>query len=155
MSKLISEIFFNLTHKHFSYSPTLNEIFNKNVKVSYSYAKNIDQYISQHNCSILNKDLNNLQNSNIPATNECNCQKNKPYPLNGRCMTKSLVYKAEIKYDDEVKFYVCSRENRWNSYFYHHQITLGKIKYRNSTALSKFFWKVKARIKIQLSPGNP
>lgn len=38
-------------------------------------------------------------------------------------MTKSLVYKAEIKYD-KVKFYVGSTENHWKSCFSYHQMTL-------------------------------
>lgn len=59
-------------------------------------------------------------------------------------MTKCIIYRANIKYGGEVKFYLGSTENHWKSCFDHHQMTLGNIKYSNSTAFCKLFWKIKS-----------
>lgn len=44
-------------------------------------------------------------------------------------------------------FSVGSTGSKWKSRFYHHQITLDNIKYSNSTALSKFYQKLKSKNK--------
>lgn len=45
--------------------------------------------------------------------------------------------------DNDVKFYFGSTENLLKFCFYHHQMTLSNLKYKNSTALSKYFWQLK------------
>lgn len=77
--------------------------------------------------------------------------KRKPCPLNGRYITKSLLYKAEIKYSDEFKFYVAFTENHLKSLFFHYQMALDKIKYSNSVARSDFLWKLKCENKKKIT----
>lgn len=109
ISKLISrEFFLNLIHNHSKHSPKLKNIFNKNnVKASYSCAKNINQYISVHSTLPTYK----RKKKTLPQVKNATAEKNKPRPLSGKCMNKTLVYIANIQYEDQIKCYVCSTEN--------------------------------------------
>lgn len=82
----------------------LYKIFDKNnIKISYSFTKNLEQYIAQHNNITLNTYLNNV-NSNITTDKKCNCRKNSTFPLNHKCMNKGIIYKTSIKHNGETKF---------------------------------------------------
>ena len=51
----IGRYFFNLIDKHFLQDRKFLKIFNRNIKVSYSYMPNIKSEINSHNRKILNK----------------------------------------------------------------------------------------------------
>ena len=50
--------------------------------------ENIKSTISNHNHELLSNDL--------PASAQCNCKNEKECPLDGKCLVKNIVYKAEI-----------------------------------------------------------
>ena len=52
---------------------------------------NIQAEIHKHNKNILKKDK-----KNHPDTQICNCTSKKQCPLNGHCLTESIVYQANI-----------------------------------------------------------
>ena len=63
---------------------------------------NVKTIISNHNRHLLEK-------RNEPSTDKnCNCRARDECPLNGKCLTKSIVYKAEITATDvgETKEYI-------------------------------------------------
>ena len=99
----IARNFLHLIDKHFPKSSRLHKIFNRNtVKVSYSCMPNVKTIISNHNRHLLEK-------RNEPSTDKnCNCRARDECPLNGKCLTKSIVYKAEITATDigETKEYI-------------------------------------------------
>ena len=98
--------FLNLINKHFPASNPLHKIFKRNnVKVSYSCMKNIKFTISNHNHKLLS--------NGSPPPDPCNCQSVKECPLDGKCLAKSVVYKAEIKSDNNetVKTYIGMTSN--------------------------------------------
>ena len=119
----------NFTHK----------IFNKNnVKISYSCTRNISSIISGHNKSILRK-----QTTEVPK--ECNCQSREQCPMDNKCLTKNIVYEAEIKShpDGEIKNYrgLCSTTFK-DRYGVHMQGVRNK-KYSKGCELTKYVWELK------------
>lgn len=132
-----------LIHKHFSHDTLFKKIFNKNnIMVSYSWTRNIDQYIAQHNNVTLNKYLSNTNNNSSCDDQQCNCCKSSVCPMNGKCMYKEVI-KVCIRHNDQIKSYFGSTANNWKKRFCHHKMTLNNKKYTNATALSKFYWGIK------------
>ena len=88
--------FLNLIDKHFPASNPLHKIFNRNsVKVSNSCMDNCKSVISKHNFGTL------LKNKSVVVAStkdNCNCIESTECPLNNNCLTKSVVYKAEVIY---------------------------------------------------------
>ena len=85
----VGKRFLKLLDDHFPKNHKLHKIFNrKNVKVSYGCVDNIAQIIEKHNKKVL-----------TPEKPEC--------PLDGACLTKSIVYQAEVKTGDgQTKQYI-------------------------------------------------
>ena len=89
----VGQEFLKLVDKCFPPSNPLSKIFNrKNVKVSYSTTNNMQKIISSKNAKILNTTENPLKN--------CNCRKDTPCPLQGRCLDKNVVYNATVTQQD-------------------------------------------------------
>ena len=86
----IGKTFFNLINKHFLTHHKLHKICNKfNVKLSYSCMPNMMSIINNHNRNLLHPHTND---KDLP----CNCKNLQDCPLNGKCRTKSIIYKASI-----------------------------------------------------------
>ena len=67
-----------------------HNIFNKqNVKLSCSCLPNIGSIIAQHNKQVLNR-LSSADTETPP----CNCRNTHDCPLEGKCRTKYVIYKA-------------------------------------------------------------
>ena len=81
--------------KHFPKGPSLNKIFNRNsVKVSYSCMQNMATIIKQHITTILRP--KEQANGGVNDTRTCNCRAKDACPLDGACLTESIVYKARV-----------------------------------------------------------
>ena len=96
----IGKEFLKLIRKHFPPRNELNKIFNKNtVKISYSCMRNVNSIISAHNKKVIS-----------PSTVDsgCDCTHRNACPLENKCLTPGVVYKATITNDtdEEVKCYV-------------------------------------------------
>ena len=84
----IAKNFLQLIDKHFK-EHKFSKIFNRNnIKVSYSCLPNLATTIKSHNI--------NLQKNTTPEINKCNCRAKESCPLNGNCLTKSLVYSGKV-----------------------------------------------------------
>ena len=95
MKTNVAQRFLKLLDKHFPRSSKLHKIFNRNsVKVSYSCMPNVKSVIPNHNRRILKS------NKTSPDLKTCNCRVKSACPLLGKCLTKSLVYNAEITTTD-------------------------------------------------------
>ena len=88
----IARSFLKLVDTHFPIGNKLHKIFNRNtVKVSYSCMNNVKSIITSHNTRIIRKS----QPQDISAEN-CNCRNKHTCPLQNKCMSKDIVYKATI-----------------------------------------------------------
>ena len=93
--------------------------------------------ISSHNRTILNLDVSLEYGCNCRSRNEC--------PLQNKCLTPKIVYRANVENDinDEKKFYFGVSETPFKERFRNHKKEFNYAKYRNSTELSKYIWQLK------------
>ena len=66
-------------------------------------------------------------------------------PLDGNCLTKSIVYKAEITTTDvgETKEYIGMTAGTFKARYANHKKSINSPRYSNETELSKYAWKLK------------
>ena len=81
--------------------------------------------------------------NNEQRTKNCNCRVKEDCPLQGACLTRSVVYKAKVKMDDDEKTYTGLTEGTFKQRYNNHQSTFRQRKYEKSTELSKYIWKLK------------
>ena len=85
----IGQEFLKLVDKCFPPSHPLAKIFNrKSVKISYSGTPNIQRIIAGKNAKILRNE------EHPPRT--CNCRKDTPCPMDGKCLEKNIIYQATV-----------------------------------------------------------
>ena len=88
----IARNFLCLIDKHFPPNHKLHKIFNRDtVKVSYSCMNNVKSIISKHNTRITGRSKPQCE-----VIDPCTCRDKKTCPLQEKCMTKDIVYKATI-----------------------------------------------------------
>ena len=89
----ITRLFLNMLSKHFRPGSELHKLFNKdNVKISYCTTQNIKRIIDAHNRKLLAGE----KTDDLPQ--QCNCLRSRRdnCPLQGKCLTKNLIYRADI-----------------------------------------------------------
>ena len=141
----IGATFLGLIDKHFRKSE-LKKYFNRStIKVSYSCMPNIDTVIAGHNRKLLQKHEVNQQ---VQVSRECNCRQGESKcPLEGRCLSKSVIYKAEVKSDNKTSTYIGQTSNTFKERYTNHVSSFKNEKYKESTALSKYIWDLKQQEK--------
>ena len=110
-------------------------MFNRNtIKVSYSCTPNIKTEIHKHSKNTLFK----IQQKHPDTQKQC--------PLNGQCLTESLVYQANITANIpgyKEKVYLGVSETTFKVRYGNHKKSFIKQRHKNNTELSKEYWKVK------------
>ena len=95
VSTKVGNQFLKLINKHFPRHHKFYKLFNKNnVKVSYSCMPNMKNIINTHNKKIINPPKDNIART-------CNCIRKHQCPLNEKCLTKNVIYKASITPNEE------------------------------------------------------
>ena len=138
--------FLNLVDKHFSNS-NLRKYFNRQtVKVSYSTTANMEDIISGHNKTVINK---NRQSGNLqhpPRT--CNCRKGpSTCPLSGNCLTSSTIYEAKITSENDTKRYIGLASTSFKERYSNHLKSFNNERYESNTHLSNYVWSLKRSAK--------
>ena len=122
--------FLKLINKHFPRHYKLYKLFNKNnVKVSYSCMPNIKNITNTHNKKIINPPKDNI-------TRTCNCLRKHQCPLNEKCLTNNVLYKASIPPNEEnskTKIYYGVSETAFKLRYANHKKTFNNIKYQTDT----------------------
>ena len=138
----VAKTFLGLIDKHFPAHHRLHKILNRNtVKVSYSCMQNVASYISSHNKNILK------QNDAHPRL--CNCNNRTLCPLDGKCLTPAVIYKGEIRTDDEDSYkYIGLTEPPCKGRFSDHNTSFNNRRYEFKTDLSKKVWELKDEGKV-------
>lgn len=135
----VGKTFLHLIEKHFPKTHKLHKIFNKgNVKVSYSCMENMASILKAHN--------KNITEGNTPkqlAT--CNCRNKAECPLDGKCLSHSIIYNAHITTDNNrhAKVYVGLTEKTFKQRYSNHKHSIRDRKYEHATELSKHIWTLK------------
>ena len=123
---------------HFHRRHRYRRIFNRNtIKVSYSCTKNMGSIVSAHNAKV-------LAPPPPPSAKTCNCRSSETCPLNGQCLTPSVVYKATVTSPAKpVRYYLGLSEPPFKERFYKHNFTFRRPAERGATALSAYIWSLK------------
>ena len=128
--------FLKLFNKHFSRHHKFYKLFNKNnVKLSFSCMPNMK--------NIINKRIINPPIDNIART--CNCIRKHQFPLNEKCLTNNVLYKASITPNEEnpkTKIYYGVCETTFKGRYANQKKTFNNIKYQTDTELSNEYWNI-------------
>ena len=137
----IGKRFLKAIDKHFPKGSQLHKIFNRGtVKVSYSCLPNVARIIKAHNNRVLAKG-----ESPDEPKRACNCRKPDQCPLQGNCLTTSVVYKATVKAEgnDNAKCYYGLTEDTFKARYNNHLTSFRHERHSNATELSKHIWSLK------------
>ena len=97
----IGREFLRILSKNFPLKHRHHKIFNRNtVTISYSCLPNMSSIIKSHN----NKVIANSQKTIDMAKSDgktCNCRKQAACPLEGKCLTESIIYQATLSSNNE------------------------------------------------------
>ena len=107
------------------------------VKLSYSTTKNMKRHIDAHNRKVLD------EKEEPEDVRLCNCRKKEDCPLEGKCLTKSVVYDAEVETVQTKMTYIGLTERTFKERFNQHQSDFRHEKHRHNTALSKYIHSLK------------
>ena len=137
----VGKEFLNLLKKHFPTGNRYHKLFNKNnVKVSYSCMKNINAIIQHHNSKIIAEDISQKPES------KCNCRNRNECPLEGNCLTQSIVYEAAVHTDNTPdKTYIGLTGGPFKERYANHKKSFKHSKYEKDTELSKYIWELKRK----------
>jgi hypothetical protein len=103
--------------------------------------------IKAHNKRILAEQ----NNTGLAPTRLCNCMSKARCPLEGKCLTKNVVYEAQVSTVNRTKIYIGSTGNDFKSRYYSHKSSFNH-RGNNETELSKYIWNLKdANINFDLT----
>ncbi len=99
---------------------------------------NMDQIITGHNKSSLESELT------AEPIKTCNCRVTTSCPLQGKCLTPSVIYQATVSRQDNLQeeTYIGLTEGPFKTRYYCHMNSFKNGKQRNATTLSQYIWKL-------------
>ena len=107
-------------------------VFNRNtLKISCSCMPKIGQVIKNHNKSILD------QNEPELLKKRCNCREKTACPLENKCLTEYVVYRAQVTSGNETSTYIGLTEGTFKKRYTCHKSSFSNEKLRLSSELSK------------------
>ena len=96
---------------------------------------NIEPVPSGHNKKLLSKTFKTNQDKNVK---DCNCRGGtKNCVLNGKCLSKGVVYKAEVMSTGMTTSYTGIAANSFKERYAKHKLSFTNLKYENNSNLSK------------------
>ena len=141
----IARDFLRLLDKHSPpppHSQTLHLSNRHTVRISYSCTGNMESFLDKHNKIILKKHTNRLNKDDARL---CNCRQRVNCPTDGKCLTRSVVYKAEVTSTDDktTQTYIGVTATDFKTRYRKHLKPLHNEKYKHETELSKHVWNLK------------
>ena len=134
----VGKDFFKIIDQCFPKSNPLSKRFNRHtIKLSFSCMPNMGKIVSGHNKKIL-KGVNLQQRL-------CNCRVPENCPLEGECLSKNVIYQANVKRLDtqtsETYIGLTSKtfKERWNN----HKTSFRLENHKNESKLSTYIWELK------------
>ena len=136
----VGEKFIKLLTKCFPKEHALHQILNKNtVKISYCTMPNIQNIIAAHNKNVLNKH----RKPQTENRRNCNCRNSNTCPVDGKCLTENVVYKATVTNTDtvtkqkQVETYTGLTECEFKTRYNLHKSSFNNQHKRKATTLSE------------------
>ena len=145
-TKIGGSLFFIL-NKHFPKGSELHKLFNKTtVKISYSCLPNFDAILKgMNNCKLNTAMTKNDKPANMKKICNSDGVCNRGCIAKDKCEEKSVVYKATVhmnKNGIQKRTYVGMTEGKLKDRISKHYTDFKHQRYRNSTTLSSFIWKL-------------
>ena len=98
----IGRAFLRLIDRHFGTDHSYHRIFNRStVKLSYSCMPNASSIIKASNKKILAR-----ANDSRPDTKMCSCTNKTSCPLQGKCLTRNVIYEARVSSGNRTMTYI-------------------------------------------------
>ena len=103
---------------------------------------NVKQIVSSHNKFTM-REVTKTEEPTLNNMN-CNCRNKDSCPLEGNCLTPSVVYQATVTRQDNNKeeTYVGLTENTFKTRYNGHISSFRNKKHRNATTLSQYIWEL-------------
>ena len=103
--------------------------------ICHSCMNNMESIVKQHNARILKPtDVNN-------NNTQCNCRKKAQCPLNGTCLTPSIVYQATVTPRNRMpRICIGMTEHDFKTQYRNRNLSFNNRRYSGSSTLSKFVW---------------
>ena len=121
----------------------LRKIFNRNtIKLSYSCMPNVTQILKGHNQSVLVKSAQPTREQALEKA--CNSRKKEQCPLEENCLSKGIVYQAQVTSARKTETDVVLTATEFNVRFRNHPVSFNNATYKNYTELSKHIWQLKS-----------
>ena len=111
-------------------------IFNKSkIKISYSCFPNMGSIISLHNKHILNSNSTEYG---------CNCNNREECPLENKCLTPRIVYRADVTNNktDKHKYYYGISDTPFRARYENHKMSFRHRSHLTASDLSKYYGKL-------------
>ena len=119
----IGKIFMELISKRFPKQHKHYNIFNKNIiKLSYSCMPNMSSIITKQNKKSLNKKVETKER-------KFNCRDKTKCPIEGKCLTKCIVYKASVSSLNEAKQYLVTAKDEFKTRYNNHKTSFKNCKH--------------------------
>ena len=109
------------------------------MEITYRCTRNIKTIINAHNAKILFPKKSTEQRA-------CNCLSKDNFPLEQKCITTNIVYKAKVTSSNgnyQEKIYFSSYETTFKKRFWNHKKSFNLNEYKNETELSNEVWQIK------------
>ena len=133
----IGKEFLSLIDKHFPSHNKYTQIFNRKlVKVSYCTVSNVGNIINKHNRNL-------ILGKKHEFLGGCNCRIKGDCPLDGKCKSNNLVYRADVLHDNHISTYYGLSEPTFKLRYADHLTSFRYRKHMKKTSLSKFVWSLK------------
>ena len=135
----VGKQFLKIIDKNFPTNHPLRKVINRNcVKVSYSCTPNIKTIMQTHNTNKLQQQ--NKQTPTRENNTTCNCRDKNKCPLDNKCNSGPIVYKAIItNKQGQEAIYIGSTQN-FKQRHANHKASFKDPKLKNATTLSKYAW---------------
>ena len=98
----------------------------------------MENIISKHNAKVMKPPAD--------ETSKCNCRKDRVCPLQGKCLTSSVVYQATVTPDTgKEENYIGLTSNTFKQRWSQHKSSFNNKSKANETTLSQYIWKLKEK----------
>ena len=146
----IGKKFIYLIKKHFHKGHKLHKILNTDtIKLSYCCTTNMTSIIRQQNAKVLNATKTPNNEARL-----CDCRNKQSCPLDGKCLSSSIVYRAEVTSDNNTKIYYGASEGEFKTRYNNHTKSFRHKMYYSETELSRHIWSLKDNTSITRYAGQ-
>ena len=129
-------LFLKFIDQNFPNNNPLSAIINrKTVKISYSVTNNIGKIMQTHNKKIIKNET--LEST---STRPCNCRNKQLCPVESKCCTKCVIYKATVNQENKKAEYIGNTEGEFKLRYNQHTHSFRDQSKKSATTLSHYIW---------------